>query len=341
MFKKGGRKLAQETILEVKNLKKYFPIKGGIFGKKTLNQVKAVDDVSFHVNKGETLGIVGESGCGKSTTGKTILQLIEATDGEVLFKGKDITKASKQEMKNLRREIQIIFQDPFASLNPRMKVGEIIEEPLINFGLYEGKKARRERVLELMDQVGLRPEQIDRHPHEFSGGQRQRIGIARALACEPSIIIADEPVSALDVSIQSQVLNLLRDLQKELGLTYIFISHDLSVVKHFCNRIGVMYLGRMVEMAGKHELYDRPLHPYAEALLSAVPVMDPKRKKKDIILEGDVPSPSDPPKGCAFHPRCPMKMDICSEVRPQLENQNGRFVACHLYDQPTEPERTG
>lgn len=333
--------MAQDTILEVKNLKKYFPIKGGVFGKKTLNQVKAVDDVSFHVNKGETLGIVGESGCGKSTTGKTILQLIEASDGEVLFKGQDITQASKQEMKNLRREIQIIFQDPFASLNPRMKVGEIIEEPLINFGLYEGKKARRERVLELMNQVGLRPEQINRHPHEFSGGQRQRIGIARALACEPSIIIADEPVSALDVSIQSQVLNLLRDLQKELGLTYIFISHDLSVVKHFCDRIGVMYLGRMVEMAGKHELYDRPFHPYAEALLSAVPIMDPKRKKKDIILEGDVPSPSNPPKGCAFHPRCPMKMDICAEVRPQLDDINGRHVACHLYDKSSEPERTG
>jgi oligopeptide/dipeptide ABC transporter ATP-binding protein len=332
-LKRGCDVLEQEPILEVKGLKKYFPIKGGIFGKKTLNDVKAVDDISFKVNEGETLGIVGESGCGKSTTGRMLLRLLDPTAGEVFYKGKDITKYSQREMRLLRKELQIVFQDPFASLNPRMKVKDIIEEPLINFNLYNSRQDREKRILQIIDQVGLTASQLDRHPHEFSGGQRQRIGIARALASNPSVIIADEPVSALDVSIQSQVLNLLRDLQKEYGLTYVFISHDLSVVKHFCNRIGVMYLGRMVEIADKHQLYKEPLHPYAQSLLSAVPTPNPKRKKERIILQGDVPSPSDPPSGCAFHPRCPVAMPICSEIRPELEEKDQRRVACHLYNE--------
>ncbi|MCP3740092.1 ABC transporter ATP-binding protein [Rossellomorea sp. BNER] len=323
----------QEVLLEVKNLKKYFPIKGGIFGKKTIKQVKAVDDISFKVLQGETLGIVGESGCGKSTTGQALLRLIEPTDGEIYFQGKNIAELNKQEMRMLRKDLQIVFQDPFASLNPRMKVGEIIEEPLINFNLYDNKPTRRKRVLEIMDKVGLTTAQIDRYPHEFSGGQRQRIGIARALATNPKLIIADEPVSALDVSIQSQVLNLLKDLQKDLGLTYLFISHDLSVVKHFCDRIGVMYLGKMVEMADQKELYSRPLHPYAQALLSAVPTPNPRKKKERIILKGDVPSPSNPPSGCSFHPRCFKCMEICKDVQPVLEeSEAGRFVSCHLYN---------
>ncbi|KSU61024.1 dipeptide/oligopeptide/nickel ABC transporter ATP-binding protein [[Bacillus] enclensis] len=321
----------REALLEVKNLKKYFPIKGGIFGKKTIKQVKAVDDVSFEVFKGETLGIVGESGCGKSTTGRALLRLLEPTAGDIYFQGKNIAHLKKNEMRMLRKDMQIVFQDPFASLNPRMKVGEIIEEPLINFSIGD-KQVRKKRVLEIMEQVGLTPSQIDRYPHEFSGGQRQRIGIARALATNPKLIIADEPVSALDVSIQSQVLNLLKDLQKELDLTYIFISHDLSVVKHFCDRIGVMYLGKMVEIADKSELYHRPMHPYAQALLSAVPSPNPKKKKERIVLQGDVPSPSDPPSGCTFHPRCFECMDICSEVTPVLEEKEpGRLVSCHLY----------
>jgi oligopeptide/dipeptide ABC transporter ATP-binding protein len=323
--------LDREVLLEVKNLKKYFPIKGGIFGKKTIKQVKAVDDVSFEVFKGETLGIVGESGCGKSTTGRALLRLLEPTSGDIYFQGKNIAHLKKNEMRVLRKDMQIVFQDPFASLNPRMKVGEIIEEPLINFHLYD-KAGRKKRVLEIMEQVGLTASQINRYPHEFSGGQRQRIGIARALATNPKLIIADEPVSALDVSIQSQVLNLLKDLQKELDLTYIFISHDLSVVKHFCDRIGVMYLGKMVEIADKKELYHRPMHPYAQALLSAVPSPNPKKKKERIVLQGDVPSPSNPPSGCTFHPRCFECMDICSEVTPVLEEKEpGRLVSCHLY----------
>jgi oligopeptide/dipeptide ABC transporter ATP-binding protein len=323
--------LSREVLLEVKNLKKYFPIKGGIFGKKTIKQVKAVDDVSFEVFKGETLGIVGESGCGKSTTGRALLRLLEPTSGDIYFQGKNIAHLKKNEMRILRKDMQIVFQDPFASLNPRMKVGEIIEEPLINFHLYD-KEGRKKRVLEIMEQVGLTASQINRYPHEFSGGQRQRIGIARALATNPKLIIADEPVSALDVSIQSQVLNLLKDLQKELDLTYIFISHDLSVVKHFCDRIGVMYLGKMVEIAEKNELYHRPMHPYAQALLSAVPSPNPKKKKERIVLQGDVPSPSNPPSGCTFHPRCFECMDICSEVTPVLEEKEpGRLVSCHLY----------
>jgi oligopeptide/dipeptide ABC transporter ATP-binding protein len=329
--------LSEKVLLEVKHLKKYFPVRGGVFGKKTISQVKAVDDVSFKVFEGETLGIVGESGCGKSTTGRAILRLIEPTDGEVYFQGQNILNLSKREMRLLRKDMQIVFQDPFASLNPRMKVGDIIEEPLINFQLYD-KKTRRKKVLEIMEQVGLASSHIDRYPHEFSGGQRQRIGIARALVTKPKLVIADEPVSALDVSIQSQVLNLLRTLQKDLGLTYIFISHDLSVVKHFCDRIAVMYLGKIVEMADKQDIFSRPLHPYAQALLSAVPIPNPAKKKERIILTGDVPSPSNPPSGCTFHSRCFKCMEMCTRIQPHLEEkEDGRFVACHLYnDKPLE-----
>ncbi|MCF2650134.1 ABC transporter ATP-binding protein [Niallia circulans] len=324
--------MTNEVLLEVRNLKKYFPIKEGLFGKKEGKQVKAVDDVSFQVYKGETLGIVGESGCGKSTTGRSIIRLLEPTNGEVYFQGKNIAMLNKEKMRLLRKDLQIIFQDPFASLNPRLKVGEIIEEPLINFSLYD-KQERRKKVLKLMDQVGLTASQIDRYPHEFSGGQRQRIGIARALATDPKLIVADEPVSALDVSIQSQVLNLLKDLQKEMGLTYLFISHDLSVVKHFCDRIGVMYLGKMVEISDKQSLYNDPLHPYAKALLSALPVPNPLKKRERIILQGDVPSPSNPPSGCSFHTRCNECMEVCKSVTPKLQEfSDGRLVACHLYN---------
>ncbi|EOR22504.1 ABC transporter ATP-binding protein [Niallia nealsonii AAU1] len=324
--------MTNEVLLEVRNLKKYFPIKEGLFGKKEGKQVKAVDDVSFQVYKGETLGIVGESGCGKSTTGRSIIRLLEPSNGEVYFQGKNIAMLNKEKMRLLRKDLQIIFQDPFASLNPRLKVGEIIEEPLINFSLYD-KQVRRKKVLKLMDQVGLTASQIDRYPHEFSGGQRQRIGIARALATDPKLIVADEPVSALDVSIQSQVLNLLKDLQKELGLTYMFISHDLSVVKHFCDRIGVMYLGKMVEISDKQSLYNDPLHPYAKALLSALPVPNPLKKRERIILQGDVPSPSNPPAGCSFHTRCNECMEVCKSVTPKLQEfSDGRLVACHLYN---------
>ncbi|PUB10787.1 ABC transporter ATP-binding protein [Paenisporosarcina sp. OV554] len=321
----------QDVLLKVDNLKKYFPIKGGVFGKKTLQYVKAVDDISFEVKRGETFGIVGESGCGKSTAGRTIMRLLEPTGGDIYFESKNLANLDKTQMRKIRKDIQIVFQDPFASLNPRMRVFDIIEEPLINFGVTD-RQERVRRVHEVADQVGLTLAQLKRLPHEFSGGQRQRIGIARALISKPKLIIADEPVSALDVSIQSQVLNLMKDLQKEFGLTYIFISHDLSVVKHFCDRIGVMYLGKMVEIAGKHELYGRPLHPYAEALLSALPSSHPLNKKERIILTGDVPSPANPPSGCTFHPRCFSCMDICKTVKPTLlEVENNHQVSCHLY----------
>jgi oligopeptide/dipeptide ABC transporter ATP-binding protein len=319
------------VLLEVEGLKKYFPIKGGILGNKVIKQVKAVDDVSFKVYKGETVGIVGESGCGKSTTGRSIIRLIEPTEGKVLFEGKDISQMSKQELRLMRKDFQIVFQDPFASLDPKMKVGQILEEPMKNYRMYDAK-TRKKKVEELMKRVGLSPSYIDRYPHEFSGGQKQRIGIARALSLEPKLIIADEPVSALDVSVQSQVLNLMRELQQQFQLTYLFIAHDLSVVKHLCNRIGVMYLGRMVELAPKKELYENPLHPYTQALLSAVPIPNPKMKKERIVLQGDVPSPADPPQGCAFHPRCSACMDICKTERPEFkEVKDGRYVACHLY----------
>ncbi|TCZ78838.1 dipeptide ABC transporter ATP-binding protein [Paenibacillus albiflavus] len=320
----------EQELLQVNHLKKYFSIRGGIFSRE-IGQVKAVDDVSFTVRKGETLGLVGESGCGKSTTGRSILRLIQPTDGQVLFEGKDVTKMSADEVRRLRRDMQIVFQDPFASLNPRHTVGRILEEPLIVHRIGNAKE-RKERVMHLLEVVGLHTAYAKRYPHQFSGGQRQRIGIARALALNPKLIIADEPVSALDVSIQSQVLNLMQDLQREFDLTYIFIAHDLSVVKHISDRVGVMYLGRMVELADKNRLYNTPKHPYTQALLSAVPNIDPDVKKERIVLQGDVPSPSNAPQGCAFHTRCALAMDSCKSIRPEWKAVGeGHFVACHLY----------
>src|SRR5690625_5295831 len=320
----------QKPILEVKGLKKYFDITGGVFGRK-VGEVKAVDDLSFSVNKGEILGIVGESGCGKSTTGKALLRLIEPTEGTIKFEGKDITHINDEEMRKLRRHMQIIFQDPYASLNPRHSVGKIIEEPLLIHGM-SNKQDRVDRVHELLEVVCLNASYASRYPHQFSGGQRQRIGIARALANNPKLIICDEPVSALDVSVQSQILNLMEELRDEFNLTYVFIAHDLSVVKHISDRVGVMYLGRMVELTDKEKLYDDPKHPYTQALLSAVPLPDPDIAKERIILKGDVPSPENPPTGCAFHTRCPSAMDICRKVRPVFEEiEDNHFVACHLY----------
>ncbi|MFC7443178.1 ABC transporter ATP-binding protein [Laceyella putida] len=319
------------ALLDVRNLKKTFPIHGGVLGGK-VGEVVAVDDVSFSVEPGETLGLVGESGCGKSTTGRTIMRLYEPTAGEVEFAGKKLFQLKPEEMRQARRDLQMVFQDPFASLNPRQKISTILEEPLIVHGLGNAKE-RKEQVQELLHVVGLNHIHGGRYPHQFSGGQRQRIGIARALSTRPKLIIADEPVSALDVSIQSQVLNLMMDLQEQFELTYIFIAHDLSVVKHISDRVGVMYLGRLVELAPRDELYKKPLHPYTEALLSAVPVPDPQAKKERIILTGDVPSPADPPRGCAFHPRCPHVMEICKEARPTFKDAGGgHFVACHLLD---------
>lgn len=320
-----------QPLLEVKNLKTYYPIRRGLF-QKTVGYVKAVDGVDFYIQEGETFGLVGESGCGKSTTGRTILQLIQATEGEITFQGQQITEHSKRDMRSVYRDMQLIFQDPYASLNPRKTVGKLIEEPMLVHNLHTPQD-RKKRVQELLEVVGLNTYHASRYPHEFSGGQRQRIGIARALALNPKLIIADEPVSALDVSIQSQVLNLMRQLQKDFGLTYLFIAHDLSVVKHISDRIGVMYLGRIVELTDKNSLYQKPLHPYTQALLSAVPVPKPDHKRERILLEGDVPSPANPPMGCAFHPRCAAAMDICKSVRPDLHDVgDGHFVACHLYN---------
>lgn len=319
-----------EVLLKVDGLKKYFPITGGILGKQT-GSVKAVDDISFWVNKGETLGLVGESGCGKSTTGRMLMRLIDPTEGQVVFEGKDLVTLSDNEMRKARKDMQMVFQDPFASLNPRHTVEKILEEPLIVHGIGT-KKERKQMVKEMLEVVGLSSYHAKRYPHQFSGGQRQRIGIARALMTRPKLIIADEPVSALDVSIQSQVLNLLEDLQKEFQLTYIFIAHDLGVVRHISDRVGVMYLGRLVEITEADKLYEKPLHPYTRALLSAVPIPDPDIKRDQELLTGDIPSPANPPQGCAFHTRCKECMEICKTDRPVLkEIEPGHFAACHLY----------
>ena len=320
-----------DTILEVKNLYKHFPITKGFIMQRQVGAVKAVDGVSFSIRRGETLGLVGESGCGKTTTGRVILRLMEPTSGEASFEGRDIFKLKKEDLRLLRRDMQIIFQDPYSSLNPRMTVGDIVGEPLEIHNLARGKEKLR-RVQELLEVVGLSPYHTNRYPHEFSGGQRQRIGIARALAVNPKLIICDEPVSALDVSIQAQVLNLLEELQKEFGLTYLFIAHDLSVVKHISDRIAVMYLGRIVELSETLELFENPQHPYTEALLSAVPIPDPGMRRERIILPGDVPSPVNPPKGCRFHTRCLYAQESCRVNDPELVDYwgNGHFVACPI-----------
>lgn len=320
-----------EVLLKVDKLKKYFPITGGVLGRK-VGEVKAVDDVSFFVNKGETLGLVGESGCGKSTTGRVLMRLLEPTEGTVEFEGQDLTKLKAEDMRRMRKEIQMVFQDPFASLNPRHTVEKILEEPLIVHGVKD-KEERKRRVREMLDVVGLNSYHAKRYPHQFSGGQRQRIGIARALMTKPKLIIADEPVSALDVSIQSQVLNLLEDLQKEFQLTYIFIAHDLGVVKHISDRVGVMYLGRLVEITEADKLYEKPLHPYTKALLASIPIPDPDVQQEKELLKGDLPSPANPPLGCAFHTRCSACMEVCKTTRPELvEIEPGHFAACHLYN---------
>ncbi|HBF77040.1 MAG TPA: peptide ABC transporter ATP-binding protein [Clostridiaceae bacterium] len=321
-----------KKLIEINNLKKYFPIKKGILNKTT-SLVKAVDSVSFTINKGETLGLVGESGCGKTTCGRTIIKLYEPTDGQIIYDGVDIAKLSNKEMVPYRKKMQMIFQDPYASLDSRMTVGDIVGEAIDIHKLMSGKE-RSERIHYLLERVGLNSEHANRYPHEFSGGQRQRIGIARALAVQPEFIICDEPISALDVSIQAQVVNMLEDLQSDFGLTYLFIAHDLSMVKHISNKVGVMYLGVMMEVAESNELYTHPMHPYTQALLSAIPVPDPKitRGKKRIVLEGEIPSPIDPPPGCRFKGRCKFAKPICSEITPELKDiGSGHFVACHLY----------
>ena len=325
--------MTAQTLLEVNNLKKHFPIQRGLF-KRTVGHVRAVDGVNLKVNVGETLGLVGESGCGKTTTGRLILRAIDPTEGQILFRRDegmvDIATMSKSQLKTLRREMQIIFQDPFSSLNPRMTVYDIITEPLVIHGEND-QDVLNKRVRELLEMVGLKSQHMNRYPYAFSGGQRQRIGIARALALQPKMIVADEPVSALDVSIQAQVINLLEDLQKEFGLTYLFIAHDLSVVEHISDRVAVMYLGKIVELAPATELYAQPKHPYTEALMSAIPRTDPDQKSKRIVLPGDVPSPANPPSGCKFHPRCRFAQHVCQEDEPELiEVMPGHFAACHF-----------
>ncbi|WP_322793025.1 dipeptide ABC transporter ATP-binding protein [Bellilinea sp.] len=323
---------SSEVLLQVRDLVKYFPIMRGTLIQRQVGAVKAVDGISFDVFRGETLGLVGESGCGKSTAGRSILQLYRPTSGSVLFEGVDLVKLKGEDLRKMRRRMQMIFQDPYASLNPRMTVGQIISEPLIIHGVSNGKEAQ-ERAEELLRLVGLNPAYTNRYPHEFSGGQRQRVGVARALALEPAFIVCDEPISALDVSVQAQVVNLLEDLQSQMGLTYLFIAHDLSMVRHISNRIAVMYLGVIVELADRHELYNHPLHPYTQALLSAVPIPDPviEARRQRIILKGDVPSPINPPSGCRFRTRCPLADTICAEQRPEFrEVQSGHWVACHM-----------
>ena len=320
------------VILEVKNLVKHYPIKAGVL-QKTVGQVRSVDGVSFSINRGQTFGLVGESGCGKTTIGRTLIRLVEPTSGEAILNGKNIFALNKKELKALRPKIQMIFQDPYSSLNPRMPVGEIIGEAVREHKLVE-KDRLKDYILQVMEECGLRRYYIDRYPHEFSGGQRQRICIARALALRPELVIADEPVSALDVSIQAQVINLMKDLQTKNGLTYLFISHDLSVVEYLADMVGVMYLGSLVELATKEQIFANPKHPYTEALLSAVPIPDPDKKMNRIILEGDIPSASNPPKGCKFHTRCPKCMDICKEQAPVWKDYgDGHHTACHLYSQ--------
>jgi len=327
-----------ESLLIVEDLKTYFPLKKGLFGQKT-GEIRAVDGVSFQLRQGETLGIVGESGCGKSTTGRSILQLVQPSAGSVRFGGEELVSMPQAKLRGMRNQMQIIFQDPYASLNPRLTVSTILAEAISVGEKQKSPAGMRERVLALLQLVGLNPHHADRYPHEFSGGQRQRIGIARAIAAKPKLIVADEPVSALDVSIQAQILNLLQDLQEELGLTYLFISHDLGVIKHISDRIAVMYLGRIVEIADKRRLFEQPLHPYTQALMSAVPIPNPGEKKERIVLGGDVPSPANPPVGCAFHPRCSHAMDICRRVRPEeLAVERDHFVACHLFGS-SEKER--
>ncbi len=318
------------ALVQVRDLKMWFPITQGIIVQRHIGDIKAVDGISFDVVRGETLGLVGESGCGKSTTGRAILQLYRPTAGKVYFEGEDLTVLKGERLRRMRRQMQMIFQDPYASLNPRMTVGDIIGEPLLVHSIVKGKE-RRERVQELLEVVGLNPYFVNRYPHEFSGGQRQRIGVARALAVNPDFIVCDEPISALDVSIQAQIINLLEDLQAEFNLTYLFIAHDLSVVRHISDRIAVMYLGKIVELTSRQELYDNPLHPYTKALLSAVPIPDPlvEEKRQRIILEGDVPSPASPPIGCNFSTRCPVVMDICKEQEPEFKEEGeGHYAAC-------------
>jgi oligopeptide/dipeptide ABC transporter ATP-binding protein len=322
-----------EPLVEVRGLQKYFPITRGIVFQRQIGAVKAVDDISFDVLRGETLGIVGETGCGKSTTARLLVRLLDPTGGEIRFEGEDIATHKAAGLKALHREMQMIFQDPYSSLNPRKTIGSIIADPFAIHGLYAGDGERKKRVQDLMDRVGLNPEHYNRYPHEFSGGQRQRIGVARAIALEPKLLIADEPVSALDVSIQAQVLNLLRELQREMGLTLVFIAHDLSVVRHMCDRVAVMYLGKIVEIGQGRDLYSFPRHPYTGALMSAVPVPDPVGGKRERqLLSGDVPSPANPPSACRFHTRCPKAQDICSTEEPMLEQKDGggTRVACHF-----------